>query len=97
MNFSDESFGLLTLFAVFLAVAGVLCGWFMVTAVRRLRHSTRRVRRIRRLAAARCSRCDYDLRGALVDQCPECGHRFTRQEYRRLTSFWNFLYRGGGT
>jgi len=97
MRIIDYSFELLEVIVIFAVTAGVLFAWFFIRALIRLKHNANQLRHIMRLSEVHCPQCDYDLGGRLSEQCPECGHRFTEKQYRRLSSIWEFLRKGGGT
>ena len=56
------------LLALALGIAGLVCAALWVPAQRQCRRLTRGL----------CLRCGYALRGVTLEQCPECGRRFTR-------------------
>lgn len=68
-----------------LVVCGTPAGVLTVRASLRGRVAWRRADYERRRAAVlrqrRCPTCDYDLRGTTEPRCPECGERFTVEEW----------------
>ncbi len=67
--------------------------WFVVRAIRKVRHAKRLLTANARLARGACPACAYDLAGNLTETCSECGHRFGEREMTRLRNIWSVLRR----
>jgi len=56
----------------------------LILGLRRSWRAGRRLQQVERIGQGKCPSCGYDLMGRITDFCPECGHRFTAHERKRL-------------